>query len=166
MLKMIIADDERVIRESINSSIDWKSLGIQIVGLAKNAREAYDLILDECPDIVLTDIRMPGFSGLELIARTAQTHPQTEFIILSGYGEFEYAKEAMQRGVKHYLLKPCSPEQLIEVIRQVKDDCYKKKLLQDMQDKQRRLQIALRQGIIRSTLIEALSSKKPLDAIV
>ena len=166
MLKMIIADDERAIRESISSSIDWKSLGIQIAGLAKNAREAYELILDECPDIVLTDIRMPGFSGLELIARTAQTHPQTEFIILSGYGEFEYAKEAMQRGVKHYLLKPCAPEQLIDVIQRVKDDCYKKRLFQDMQDKQRRLQSALRQGVIRSALIEALSSKQPLDAIV
>lgn len=165
MLKMIIADDEKAIRESINASIDWASLGIQIVGLAKNAAEAYDLILDEYPDIVLTDIRMPGFSGLELIARTAQTHPQTEFIILSGYGEFEYAKEAMECGVRHYLLKPCSPEQLIQTIQQVRNECFQKRSLLDMQSKQRKLLNTLRQGLVRNSLIDAFSARKTIDDI-
>ena len=64
MLKMIIADDERVIRESISCLIDWEKLGVELTGLCRNGLEAYDMIIDEAPDIVLTDIRMPGMKGL------------------------------------------------------------------------------------------------------
>lgn len=122
MLKMLIADDEKTIRESIRSVIPWEELDIRIVGLAKNGSEAYEMMLDENPDIVLTDICMPGFSGLELIAQAFRSSPQTEFIILSGYSEFEYARKAMQYGVKHYLLKPCAPEELVRVVQDVKND--------------------------------------------
>lgn len=123
MQKLIIADDERVIRETIYNLIDWKSLDIEVVGLCKDGIEAYNTILDESPDIVMTDIRMPGLSGLELVKKTAQTDQQLQFIILSGYEEFEYAREAMRYGVKHYLLKPCSEAKMIESIRQASADC-------------------------------------------
>lgn len=92
MLKMIIVDDEKTIRDSMRDSIDWNRIGIEIMGLCKNGLEAYDMILDESPDIVLTDIRMPALSGLELIQRITQTGQDIEFIILSGYSEFSYAK--------------------------------------------------------------------------
>ena len=105
---MIIADDERVIRESISRLIDWEKLGVELTGLCRNGLEAYDMIIDEDPDIVLTDIRMPGMDGLELIRKVSLMDLDTRFILLSGYGEFEYAKEAMKYGVKHYLLKPCN----------------------------------------------------------
>ena len=101
MLKMIIADDERVIRESISRLIDWEKLGVELTGLCRNGLEAYDMIIDEDPDIVLTDIRMPGMDGLELIRKVSLMDLDTRFILLSGYGEFEYAKEAMKYGVKH-----------------------------------------------------------------
>lgn len=71
MLKLIIADDERMIRESISSLIDWNSLGIELIGTCSDGIEAYNMILDESPDIVMTDIRMPGLSGLELVERIA-----------------------------------------------------------------------------------------------
>lgn len=119
---MLIVDDERIIRETISQHIDWAALDIEIIGTAGNGIEAYDLIMDEYPDIVMTDIKMPGFSGLELLQRIKTLHADVEFIILSGYGEFEYAQAAMQWGVRHYLLKPCSDEQIIASVRDVIDE--------------------------------------------
>ena len=130
MLKLIIADDERIIRETISTIINWKQYDIELVGLCKNGLEAYDTILDETPDIVLTDIRMPGMDGLELIRRISETDLNTQFIILSGYGEFEYAKMAMKYGVRHYLLKPCSEVQILESIQEIAQDCYRKSSLE------------------------------------
>ena len=69
MLKMIIVDDEKIIRETIHSLIDWNSLGIDVAAVCKDGIEAFDCILDEYPDIVMTDIKMPGLSGLDLIER-------------------------------------------------------------------------------------------------
>ena len=122
MLKLLIADDERIIRETIFHLIDWEKYDIEVIGLCQNGIEAYDMILDESPDIVLTDIRMPGMGGLELIKKLSHTDLFIQFIILSGYGEFEYAKEAMKYGVKHYLLKPCNELQILECIKQCKLD--------------------------------------------
>lgn len=127
MLKLIIADDERIIRETISTIIDWQNYNIEVVGLCKNGLETYDMIMDENPDIVLTDIRMPGMDGLELIHRVSQINPSVQFIILSGYGEFEYAKQAMKHGVKHYLLKPSNESQILDCIRQCQKDYRKYK---------------------------------------
>ena len=69
MLKLVIADDEKIIRETIRNFIDWQSIGIEVVGVCSNGVEAYETILDYYPDIVLTDIKMPGFSGLELVKK-------------------------------------------------------------------------------------------------
>jgi two-component system response regulator YesN len=132
MLKMIIADDERIIRETIFHIIDWKKYDIEVIGLCKNGFETYDMILDENPDIVLTDIKMPGMDGLELIRRISKTDLAVQFIILSGYGEFEYAKAAMSNGVRHYLLKPCNEMQIIHCIEECKKDCCQRKLTQQI----------------------------------
>lgn len=125
MLKMILADDERIVRETILKIIDWESEGIEIVGLCKDGIEAYDLIQDENPDIVLTDIRMPGLTGLDLVGEAFRAGLHTQFIILSGYDEFEYARKAMEYGVKYYLLKPCTREQVAETARKITADCLR-----------------------------------------
>ena len=129
MLKLLIADDEKTIRETIRSFINWEALDIEVVGTAKDGIEAYNMILDLYPDIVLTDIRMPGLSGLELIERMHKINKDMQFIILSGYNEFEYAKTAMQYGVRHYLLKPCSEQQIIDSIKEIKQD-YQIRMIQ------------------------------------
>jgi YesN/AraC family two-component response regulator len=131
MLKMIIADDEKIIRETISSIIDWKAIDIDLVGLCQNGMEAYNTILDENPDIVLSDLKMPGMNGLELIEKAQKTNPETRFIILSGFGEFSYAKEAMKYGVKHYLLKPCNEEQIRESVLECKEECLKLKYTEE-----------------------------------
>lgn len=127
MYKLIIIDDEKIIRETIGSQIDWNSLGIELIGLCANGIEGLDMIIDENPDIVMTDIRMPVFSGLELIEKIRQLNKDIEFIILSGYSEFEYARTAMKLNVKHYTLKPCSKETIINTVEQVKKDLREKK---------------------------------------
>ena len=93
MLRMLIVDDERAIREALRIFLDWDSLGIEIIGLYKNGAEAFDAMLDDYPDIVLTDVMMPGLNGIELIARAHGAGMGTHFVILSGYAEFEFAKD-------------------------------------------------------------------------
>lgn len=126
MFKMIIVDDEKIIRETIHSLIDWKALGIDVVAVCKDGIEAFDCILDEYPDIVMTDIKMPGLSGLELIEKVRAAQLNTEFVILSGYGEFEFARTAMRYGVRHYLLKPSNEAEIIQVIQPCVETCKKK----------------------------------------
>lgn len=123
MLKLLIVDDEEIICNTIAKVIPWKDLGITLIGTCVDGVDAYHTILDESPDIVMTDIRMPGISGLELIERISHTHLNTQFIILSGYGEFDYAKHAMKCGVRHYLLKPCDNQQIIDCLKAVIKDC-------------------------------------------
>lgn len=81
MLKIVVADDEAFVLQSICTSINWKEIGLKLVGSCKDGMEAWHAILDENPDLVMTDIRMPGLSGLELIEKTKEISPQTVFII-------------------------------------------------------------------------------------
>lgn len=168
MLKLIIADDERIIRESISTLINWNSLGIELIGLCSDGIEAYNMILDECPDIVLTDIRMPGLSGLELIERISQTDLNIQFILLSGFGEFEYAKQAMRFRVHHYLLKPCNEDQIIESMKDVIREHYHQKAFQDMQNRQKVLTNNLHHNLLSNIIHERTylpeSYKPSLDA--
>lgn len=120
MVKLLIADDEKIIREAVSELIDWNGLGVQITGLCKNGLEALDAIMDTAPDIVMTDIRMPGMDGLELIEKIRRLDPRIQFIILSGYQEFEYARRALRFGVQEYLLKPISEEQIVAAVEKAK----------------------------------------------
>jgi len=126
MYKVMIVDDERIIRETIYKLVDWKSLEAEVVGVCKDGIEALDTILDESPDIVLTDIKMPGLDGIELIERSRALSVDAEFVILSGYGEFEYAKRAMRHHVKHYLLKPTNEDEISEVLKECIAVCKEK----------------------------------------
>ena len=128
MYKLLIADDEEIICQTIANSIDWAALNIRICGICFDGVDAYHTILDESPDLVMTDIRMPGISGLELIERVHAAGMNTRFIILSGYGEFEYAKRAMKNGVRHYLLKPSEDRQIIECVKDVIHELQKESL--------------------------------------
>lgn len=126
MYKLLIIDDEKEVRDAISELIDWESLGVRLIGNAGNGVEGLNMILDEYPDIVMTDIRMPGLSGIDLIRKVSAINSETRFIILTGFGEFEYAKQAMEYGVKHYLLKPCDEEEIIRCIGQICDELRQK----------------------------------------
>lgn len=157
MLKLIIADDERVIRETISSFIHWEELGVKLVGLCSDGIEAYNMILDETPDIVMTDIRMPGLSGLDLVGKIEQTNPQIQFIILSGYEDFEYAREAMKYGIRHYLLKPCNEEKIRESIIQVREECLKIKQQIEEKEQQSAMTRTIRQDAVFHLLMDGFA---------
>jgi two-component system response regulator YesN len=163
MLKLLIADDEKIIRETISELIDWKSLGISLMGTAKDGIEAYNMILDEYPDIVLTDIKMPGLSGLELIQKIYAVNKDTQFIILTGYSDFEYAKKAMQYGVRYYLLKPCNEEQIISSLKDVIHDYYDKLATRRNVQDNLPLLNQFRQNLLINLINDGLTSQNSLS---
>lgn len=119
MLKILIVDDEPDICELIHKLIDWKELGLLSLGSSQNGIDAMEIILRQKPDIVITDIQMPGMTGLEVIERACQQKLQTKFIVISGYREFEYAQQAIRFGVEDYLLKPISKTDLNLVLKRL-----------------------------------------------
>lgn len=121
MYRLLIVDDERMIREGLRS-LPWKEQKIEVVGVMKNGIEAAEWINSHEVDILLTDIRMPGLSGIELSKIMMENYPNSKAILLTGYGEFEYAREAINLGIYGYILKPSTP---VEIIDTVKGACEK-----------------------------------------
>lgn len=110
--KYLVAEDERLIRQNLIKKITKLDLPLELTGEAANGAEAIPLIDKNCPDIVITDIRMPECDGLELAEYLYKNHPGVKVVILSGYNDFNYAQTAIKFSVKDYLLKPIAPEAL------------------------------------------------------
>lgn len=110
MLKVVIADDEDRVCKLVQMIVDWAALGMEVVGTASNGLEALELIASLKPDILITDIRMPGCGGLELIEKAKAISPHLQIVLISGYAQFEYAQTAIDFGVGGYILKPIKKE--------------------------------------------------------
>lgn len=128
-MKLLIADDEMQIRTGLAEGIDWEALGITEVITAENGIEALELGKEKKPEIILTDIRMPGINGLELGKQITEEYQPVVIIILSGYSDFEYAKEAIKMGAFDYLLKPINIENLIQRVSNAREEIAKKNLI-------------------------------------
>ena len=118
-MKVFLADDEIVVREGIRESFPWEDTPYTLVGEAPDGEMALPMIRDTNPDIVITDIRMPFMDGLELCRMLRVQMPWIGIIVLSGYDEFEYARQCIQLGVREYLLKPINSGELREVLDKV-----------------------------------------------
>ena len=147
MLKVFLAEDEFVIREGIKNNINWVDHGYEFCGEAGDGELAYSMIQKTQPDILITDIRMPFMDGLTLSRMVKAQFPQIEIILLTGYEDFEYAKEAIRIGVASYLSKPISGDNLLKEI-----DCVGEKIIK----KQREQEIAKRYE-------EDMKERKELD---
>jgi len=134
MFSMIIVDDEPAICTLIQSLVNWDTLQIKLVGVACSGIEAYDLILKQKPDIVITDIQMPGYDGLEMIERVKASGIETFFVIISGYREFEYAKKALEFKVEEYLLKPIKEVELNQILSKLEKKLLDRTLQQDKEN--------------------------------
>lgn len=123
MLKVVIADDEARVCSLIQMLIDWDALDMELAGTAANGLEALELVRAQRPDILITDIRMPGCHGLELIERAKQENPALGIVIISGYAHFEYAQSAIRFGVGDYLLKPINRQELMATLQKLAERC-------------------------------------------
>lgn len=116
MLRVVLADDEKKVLLLMCKLIDWESLGFEIVGMASDGMHALEMIRDKQPHLLVTDIRMPGFDGIDLIRQAKQMQPGLHFIVVSGYAQFEYAQNALKYGVEGYLLKPLKVQEMTDLL--------------------------------------------------
>ncbi|MCI8376061.1 MAG: response regulator [Lachnospiraceae bacterium] len=120
MYTIIIADDEAELRQALIRRIDWKEVGFQVVGEAENGAEALELVEKLEPDLLLTDVRMPFMSGIELARAVREIRPNIQIAFLSGFDDFTYAQQAIQYNIISYLLKPISSKELTEELKKIK----------------------------------------------
>lgn len=117
MYNLMFVDDEQRVLEAMCNMIPWNELNINVVGTFDNPISALQSIIDEQPDILITDLMMPVMDGIELVTRVREMYPSVECLVLSGCEEFELAKSAVASGVRGYLVKPCRKEELIDSIK-------------------------------------------------
>ena len=155
MISLVMADDEERICRLMLALGEWDELGISVKGTASNGLEALELVKKENVDILITDIRMPGLGGMDLIREVNKVSPRTQIIIISGYSNFEYAQTAIEYGVKGYLLKPNNRSELNETLRRLTEDIRKEKRLDsDLQVIREENEEAVRRA--RSTIVGSL----------
>ena len=114
MLKVLIVDDESFVCNLIMMSIDWNSLGLEVTGVAYNGLDALEMAVEKRPEIIITDVRMAGLDGLSLIESIRNAELDCQFIIISGYPDFNYAQKALKLSVFEYILKPIDEAALTE----------------------------------------------------
>ena len=120
MLKIFLAEDEVIVRETIKRMIPWEELGFELVGEAADGEMALPLLIRQKPDLLITDIKMPFMDGLTLAKLAKKELPELKIVILSGYDDFNYAKQAISIGVEDYLLKPITKNALIERLSEIR----------------------------------------------
>ncbi|ANY66237.1 DNA-binding response regulator [Paenibacillus sp. BIHB 4019] len=135
MLKAVVFDDEYIVRQGLSQMIDWQRYGVELVGTAGDGLSALEMFREQRPDIVLTDIRMPGMDGLRLIETVAGEAGDTMFIVFSGFNEFEYVMRAIGLGVVDYLEKPVTVEKIDEVMRKAIERIEKQQAFSSMKSK-------------------------------
>ena len=138
MLKTFLVEDEVVIREMIKKMIPWEQYGFELAGEASDGEMALPLILKSKPDLLITDIKMPFMDGLTLCRMVRKDFPEMKIVILSGYDDFNYAKQAIAIGVEDYLLKPITKNAFLERLTEIRERWEREKGQRDYYEKFRR----------------------------
>lgn len=166
MLKVFLVEDEYIIREGIKKNIDWTANNLEFCGEAADGELAFPLISKLRPDILITDIKMPFMNGLELSSLVKKELPETEIIILSGYEEFEYAKEGIRLGVAEYLLKPISGNELLEHVNKLAEKIREKRSERELYEKYKREMKDQAQNEKRELFESLVSGKKSVAELM
>lgn len=143
MYKLLIVDDEPMIRKGLRTIIDWEQYNFTVVGEAANGREALNKHGSLKPDLFLMDIRMPGMDGIQTIEEIRRTDKQCRFLILSGYADFGYAKQAIAFGVDGYILKPVDEAELEEYAKRIAESLGKEAERTEMRSGETRVDVLL-----------------------
>lgn len=122
MYKLLIVDDEALVREAIREQMNWHELGFECIGDCEDGLEALQFIKRRQPDVVLVDIGMPFMNGIELARELTAQYPSVKVVILTGYEDFEFAQQALKLKVEDYILKPITSEELANVLCKLKGD--------------------------------------------
>jgi two-component system response regulator YesN len=164
--KVFFVEDEIVTREGIRDNVDWKSNGFEFCGDASDGEMALPLLKTANPDVLITDIKMPFMDGLELCKIVRKCMPNIKIVILSGHDEFEYAQQAIQLGVKEFLLKPVTPQELHQVLQRMatvlEQESKERESLQKLHEQVRENQLALKEQLLFKLAIGAIT---PTEAI-
>jgi YesN/AraC family two-component response regulator len=152
MLKVLLVEDEAKIRDGLAAMIEAVSGGFSVAGQTSDGKEALSWLKTNSVDIVITDIRMGEMNGLELLARLRQLFPKLPVIVVSGYSDFEYAKEAIRHGVVDYLLKPVNRVELASVLRRVREQRDEGAAAPDPEGEKTKWAIRRAKEIIRDSL--------------
>lgn len=155
MYRIVIADDESIVRNGMRDRIDWEGHGFELVGVCENGQKALEAIEQTRPDVVLADIYMPLMNGLDLSGAIAERFPDTRVVLLTGYDRIEYAQEAVRKRVSDFLLKPITPQELRGVL-----DRMKRQLDCDCSERERRrlleAQLAASVPLLRERTLNSL----------
>ncbi|MGJ9384817.1 response regulator transcription factor [Salipaludibacillus sp. CF4.18] len=173
MNKMLIVDDDWIIADSLKHMDEWLHMNIDVVGTAENGKEALFWLEKENIDIILTDIRMPEMDGLSLTKHIYEAKIKSNIIIMSGFEEFSYAKEALRYNARGYLLKPIDHMELFDIVKTVQVEHLSKNMpTTNLQDEIRKPTQTQQERIITSTLayiqsnyMESLSLRELADRV-
>lgn len=122
MLKIAIVEDEEIIRMGLAYTVNWQSMGAQVVGEAADGVEGLEIVAAARPDVVLTDIRMPRMSGLDMAKVLAEQYPEIKVVFLTSYADFEYARQAVRLNACDYLLKPVDEGELANILARLHEE--------------------------------------------
>lgn len=165
MIKAMLVDDEVLMLKMLESLIDWGRYGIEIVATAGDGMEAMEKYLHFLPRIIITDIKMPKLNGLEFITRVRAIHAETEFIFISAFADFSYAKEAMRLGGANYILKPIDETELERTLRGIVDKINEKETAQKQTEEADKLKAKLLLRDYMKTGLRAGAAAKAYDML-
>ena len=157
MEKLLIVDDEEIELDGMAELIDWPQYGYELVGTATNGKRGLALLLEKRPDLVITDIKMPVMDGLAMIRAAQEQNADMVFVVLSGYGDYEYTSQAMQLGIRHYILKPCDEGKILPILEQAKAELMerrnKEQKTKEMEHAMQRMAPMAREKTLRDLLL-------------
>lgn len=144
LIRALIVDDEYLAREGMKNTINWKSYGCECCGEAENGIDGIEKAKELSPEIIITDIKMPGIDGIEMVKKIKEFLPNSKFIVITAYDEFEYARAAVKIDAIDFILKPIDEGEFVEAVKKAVEECVK--LRKDIDIKGRKLLLSLMRG--------------------